>query len=91
MVLLVFIGAQVLGRLVRMVFKVLFLGWIDNLGGAALGTFGGFLVGAAIVAILARLTFLVPDGLGPVEVRNNLKTSLPGSAVAGVLGGVSTV
>ena len=84
-VLVVLVAAQITGKLVRGVFRALFLGWVDGLGGAALGAGAGLLMGGALVALLARLAFLVPDGvpgtIGPIEVRDNLKSALTGSAL----------
>ena len=72
--------AQILGGILRRTAQLLLMGWTDSLGGAALGAVAAMLVGGAIIAVVARLTFLVPEDLPGrldiVEVRENIENSL---------------
>lgn len=58
----------------------LLLGWVDMAGGAILGLGSGVLAGVAIIAMVARLTFLVPEhipGIGErIEAREQMKAGL---------------
>ena len=93
-----FLVAQIIGQVLRKIGQLLFLGcilrkavtllllgWVDSLGGAALGAATAILVGIGIIAIIARLAFLVPDDLpsviGQVEVRDSIEDALVGSTL----------
>ena len=54
---LVIAGALALVSLLKFIFSVFFLGWVDRLGGAVLGLAIGGLVPASILAILTKLHF----------------------------------
>jgi len=66
------------------VMRLLFLGWVDSIGGAVLGVGAGLLAGGALIAVLARFAFLVPTSdlerigqiLADIDVRENLKGAL---------------
>ena len=81
----VMVTAQVLGGILRRIAKLLLLGWADSLAGAALGAVAGVLAGMGIVAVVARLAFLVPEdipGVGDiVEVRADIEKALVGSTL----------
>ena len=80
-----FLVAQMIGQVLRKIVQLLFLGWVDSSGGAALGAASAILVGVGIIAIIARLAFLVPDDLpsviGQVEVRDRIEEALVGSTL----------
>ena len=57
----VFIAVQLLAGLIRSTLGKIKLGWLDIVGGFALGALGGLIIGAVLVAALARLAVLVPD------------------------------
>ena len=68
---LVFLAARVIGKVIRGTMKVLFLGWVDKLGGLALGLVAGLLIAGALVTVLARFTYVFepPSGDGNVVER----------------------
>ncbi len=68
---LVFLAARIVGKIVRGTMKVLFLGWVDKLGGLALGLVAGLLIAGAVVTVLARFTYVFepPSGEGNVIQR----------------------
>jgi len=73
--------ALILGGVVKKALGALFLGWLDNIGGAALGLATGALAGAALLAVLARLAFLIPEeipNVGRIEIdaREKLEETL---------------
>lgn len=73
--------ALILGAVVKKTLGALFLGWLDNIGGAALGLATGALAGAALLAVLARLAFLIPEeipNVGRIEIdaREQLEETL---------------
>ena len=80
----VLLGSVIAGNLLNKVLRTVFLGWVDKLGGAVAGAITGFMLGAALVAILARLTFLIPEtfveDLSPIDVREGMRDSLLDSA-----------
>lgn len=77
--------SQLVGRLAKRTAQMLLMGWADNLGGAAIGLVAAMFVGAAIIAVVARLTFLVPENLPGVidivEVRQGIEESLVDSSL----------
>ncbi|MCI0768674.1 MAG: CvpA family protein [Chloroflexi bacterium] len=72
------------GWFVGRVMRLLFLGWVDSIGGALLGVGAGLLAGGALIAVLARFAFMVPTSdlerigeiLADIDVRENLKGAL---------------
>ncbi len=68
---LVFLVARIVGKIVRGTMTVLFLGWVDRLGGLALGLVAGLLIAGAVVTVLARFTYVFepPSGEGNVVQR----------------------
>ena len=67
----VFLIARIIGKVIRGTLKVLFLGWVDRLGGLALGLVAGLLITGAVVAMLARFTYVFepPSDEGNVVER----------------------
>lgn len=59
----VFIGFQILRRLVKDVMKMVFLGWVDTLGSIALGLTMGLLLSGALITVSARYSNDLPDVL----------------------------
>ncbi len=68
---LVFLIARIVGKIIRGTMKVLFLGWVDKLGGLAFGLVAGLLIAGAVVTVLARFTYVFepPSGEGNVIQR----------------------
>ena len=68
---LVFLVSRIIGKMIRGTLKVLFLGWVDRLGGLALGLVAGLLIAGALVAVLARFTYVFepPSGDGNMVER----------------------
>ena len=62
--------SQVAARILRGVIKMLFLGWVDRLGGIALGVLAGVAVSGALIIGTARLTynFEIPTEGVPAQV-----------------------
>ncbi len=81
------VGAQVVAIILRGIVRAVFLGWADRIGGAVVGLISGILLGFAVIAVLARLAYLFPDGapstapLVPIETRAALEPSLLGSGL----------
>ena len=73
-------AALVAAAILRKTLDKLLLGWVDMAGGAILGLGSGVLAGVAIIAMVARLTFLVPEhipGIGErIEAREQMKAGL---------------
>ena len=84
----VFIATQIVGHILTGFLKAIFLGWLNTLAGALFGAFAGFLLGAVIVAMMARLAFLTPSplpgGTQPTQVRENIQSTLKGSRLVPV-------
>lgn len=53
-ILAVFIGAQFLKSVVRGMMKMVFLGWVDSLGGLVLGMVAGVILSGALITAMAR-------------------------------------
>ncbi|MBI2856379.1 MAG: CvpA family protein [Chloroflexi bacterium] len=59
-IFVVFIGAQILRAIVKGIMKMVFLGWVDSLGGVALGLVMGVVLSGAFIAALARYSSDLP-------------------------------
>ncbi|MBF8266581.1 MAG: Colicin production protein [Dehalococcoidia bacterium] len=59
-IVLVFIAAQLLKAMVKGIFKLVLLGWVDSLGGLALGLVAGVALSGAIIMGLARYSSDLP-------------------------------
>ncbi len=81
---IVFAACQLIGYILTKFLKLVFLGQVNSLGGLFFGLVAGFLAGAVIVAVLARLAFMVPhtpiENGTTVQVRQGLKDNLLHSA-----------
>ncbi len=68
---LVFLVARIVGKAIRATLTVLFLGWVNKLGGLAFGLVAGLLIAGALVTVLARFTYVFepPSGEGNVIQR----------------------
>lgn len=63
-ILLSLLTSQILRMVIRGLMKMVFLGWVDRVGGLALGLFMGTLMSIAVVGGLARVAGeLTPEGL----------------------------
>ena len=56
----VFIAAQILRGIVKGILKLVFLGWIDSLGGLALGLVAGVVLSGAFITAFARYSSDLP-------------------------------
>ena len=65
---IIFAGTLVAGRIVATIvkkaLKVTFMGWVDNLGGIAIGLVAGVLVAGAVMTVAARYTYVIPEDTG---------------------------
>lgn len=75
------IAGMIVGNILRNIAGALLLGWTDRIAGALLGLIEGLLIGFAVIAVLARLAYLVPSGGSGnvVETRSNPESALLGS------------
>ena len=58
--LAVFVAAQVLRATVKGILKLVFLGWVDTLGGLALGLIMGVVLSGSLITVLARYSSDLP-------------------------------
>ena len=71
----VFVAAQVLRTIIKGILKLVFLGWVDVLGGLALGLVMGVVLSGALITMLARYSSNLPLDLlelAPGEVISDL-------------------
>jgi len=71
----VFVAAQVLRTLIKSILKLVFLGWVDVLGGLALGLVMGVVLSGALITMLARYSSDLPLDLlemAPGQVISDL-------------------
>ncbi len=65
---IIFAGVLIAGRIVATIIKkalkVTFMGWVDNLGGIAIGLVAGVLVAGAVMTVAARYTYVIPEDTG---------------------------
>ena len=59
----VFVGAQVLRVIVKRMLKMVLLGWLDTVGGLALGLVMGVVLSGALITVLARYSSDLPAEL----------------------------
>lgn len=55
--LAVFIIAQIVGKAVRTMLKIVFLGWVDRLGGVVVGALLGAILVTGVVTAMARVAY----------------------------------
>ncbi|MCH8235628.1 MAG: CvpA family protein [Chloroflexi bacterium] len=55
--LAVFIIAQIVGKAIRTMLKIVFLGWVDRLGGVVVGALLGAILVTGVVTAMARLAY----------------------------------
>lgn len=92
-ILVSLLTSQVLRAVIRGLMKMVFLGWVDRVGGLALGAFMGTLISIAVIGGLARAAGeLIPDrlssGLNGDEVSSvqaRIYSDLSGSDLTSVL------
>ena len=84
---IIFVAAQLAGRVVTKVMRMMFLGWANRLAGALLGVLAGVIFGGIVIAIMARLAFpgagegtLAAAATG--RVRERMRSALVESALA---------
>ena len=59
--IVVFIAAQIVGKLVRTVLTVMFLGWVDKLGGVGVGVVIGLVLASGVVTVGARYAYVLDE------------------------------
>ncbi len=88
----VVIVSRILGGMIRKILRTLFLGWVDGLGGLALGLVGGAIIAGALMLGLARYAYnfeLPSKGitgqaisqLERIEVKDNVQNALTNSTL----------
>lgn len=77
-------ASWVIGKFVKALNSLLFLGWADKFGGVALGFLAGILISGALIATMARLTynFEIPD---PVPHQQIVANVIPIESTQGFL------
>ena len=60
----VLIAGRIVATIVKKALKVTFMGWVDNLGGIAIGLVAGVLVAGAVMTVAARYTYVIPEDTG---------------------------
>ena len=67
-------ASWVIGKFVKALNSLLFLGWADKFGGVALGFLAGILISGALIATMARLTynFEIPDPVPHQQIVANV-------------------
>lgn len=71
-ILAVFIGAQFLKAVVKGIMKMVFLGWVDTVGGLALGMVAGVILSGALITGMARYSNDLPTDLLDSQSENAL-------------------
>jgi hypothetical protein len=57
----VFIVAQIVGKIIRAMLTVVFLGWVDRLGGIVVGILLGAILATGVVTAMARVAYPQDD------------------------------
>lgn len=57
----VFIASRIVAAIVKKALKVTFMGWVDNLGGIAVGLVAGVLIAGGVMTVTARYTYVLPE------------------------------
>ncbi len=57
----VYLAGKLATRIVRAGLKITMLGWVDRLGGLAVGVVAGFLLAGGMMAVMARYTYVIED------------------------------
>ena len=87
-ILAVFIGAQFLKTVVKGIMKMVFLGWVDSLGGLALGMVAGVVLSGALITGMARYSNDLPTDLLDAQSENALVDMVREKAIELVASGV---
>lgn len=65
---IIFAGTIIAGRIVATIIKkglkITFMGWVDSLGGIAVGLIAGVLIAGAVMTVTARYTYIIPEDTG---------------------------
>ena len=86
----VFVAAQIARGIVKRILRLVFLGWVDDLGGLALGLADGVIIAGALITVLARYSADLPAGgvagtvVESLRVRGGIDDALTGSELVGV-------
>jgi len=89
--LAIFVAAQVARAIVKRILSGVFLGWVERVGGLALGLAGGVVFAVALVAVLARLAVDLPGAelarapLEKVHVREGVDNALTHSRIVALV------
>ena len=68
----VFIVSSIVSRIIKASLKAVYAGWIDRVGGIAVGIVAGVLLAGGLMAVMARYTYVVdPEGAG-IEAEADL-------------------
>ncbi len=72
----VFIGVQIVGKIARTMLGILFLGWVDKLGGIALGVVIGVILTGGLTTVSARYAYVFDESDDPSLVNRLVEDGL---------------
>ena len=68
----VFIASSIVSRLIKASLKAVYAGWIDRVGGVAVGIVAGVLLAGGLMAVMARYTYVVDREGAGIEAEADL-------------------
>ncbi len=74
--IVVFIGVQIVGKIVRTMLGIMFLGWVDKLGGIALGVVIGVILTGGLTTVSARYAYVFDESDDPSLVNRLVEDGL---------------
>jgi membrane protein required for colicin V production len=75
----VFVAGRIASRIVKAGLNIVLLGWVDKLGGIAIGIVAGVLLAGGLTAVVARYTYVIepeddrPEGLEGEALTDRLR------------------
>ena len=63
----VFIVSRIAATIIKKALKMTFMGWVDGLGGIAIGLFAGVLIAGGVMTVAARYTYVIPENTGDLS------------------------
>ena len=71
----VFIAGRIVARIIKAGLKIVLLGWVDKLGGIAVGILAGALLAGGLTAVIARYTYVIePSDQRPAGLEGQALT-----------------
>ncbi len=84
----VFLASRIVASIIKKAHKVTFMGWIDNVGGIAIGLVAGVLIAGGIMAFAARYSFVddqESEAINATDVMTNgiegIKDKITGNTI----------